>query len=341
MALDPRIFPYYLKAVEPFGGHDVVQNLLTQSEIEYILTFSGFIVIVKPWNHKFDLQDYGYSPDTNYRLFNQQWELILSNRSKSGLFGESPSELNVLVESPNASFLHITFDTLDEPVCGLLWVCNQITPQDVQRSISSLQSSRSALKKSQSINEIFLSTENLAKVGSIRIYFLSRPWESQIRLTDFISDSKTTIVNQETAPIIVLYPERSGWYLITHVINNVAYPLIFRDITGVGVRRIRSLDEGSFYLDFSNRHLTPPLIYGNAFPTDDSTENWLNADNKIRLNADLIYSGATMKANSSSNVVIEIDEFILLESVGKNLSSMTYVPLPKGLASGSSDCVVL
>jgi hypothetical protein len=326
MPINPRFIPYIDEITSYFGGIEVVQYLLTQREMEYILLFSGFVVCVKSWDLALDLKEYGYNIQTPYRVFNQNFEFLYEAYSQSGFFGENEQDLSALTFSPNASFLHIKFESTDEPVCGLLWVCNQLSPNQITSKINEWKLKKKSLIVPQVDNEVFIDLENIAQLGYLKIYFTPRPWTTQITLDEIENDPQTTIIRYDLINILTLYPKRSGWYVIAHVIDNETFIVNLESISGSGVRRFRFTDEGAFFIDFTNNNISAPLIYPNIFPTGDSNESWLNAERKIKINAVGNYAGRQMLAKTTATSIINTEDLVFATSVTNINSSMTYTP---------------
>jgi hypothetical protein len=285
MALVNELMRPAVLAALPFGGVDVLKYYLTQEQIEYILLFGGFVSVVRPWAYELDLSEFGFRPRTPYRVFNSRWKFLYEVRPNDTIFGKDSRDLNVLFNTSHADYLHICFDTPSQPVSGLLWVANQISPDEAERKRRRIVENFKRAQFKQPEHEIFLATDSLAKLGALHTYFLEAPWSPNLKPIDVMEDSRRVMTVTELGDTLTLYPKKSGWVVFAQWYPQLEGQPSFgwiathvRDLEGEGVNRVRLTNAGAYYLELGSSSLAPPL------------STWGETNFKIRVEGHLTYN---------------------------------------------------
>lgn len=281
---------------QTFGGTNEVGVLLTAEQIEYILLYSGFISIVRPWSLEIDLSFYDYINGTPCRILNENLEELYSYVPNGSVFGLNPKDVETVALAKHGALLHISFETTKGIIIGLLWVCNQLSPRQISSQIQAWELQIDSVERRQPEHEIFFDPGDLVESkGQLKVYFLAGVWEQQYTPTEVINNDKTVSSSYDVDKPLVLYPQRSGWYIFAQVkeINGVEVSrdlLLLDALTGIGSRRIRETADFSFFIHLQNDNLAAPMADPLALFGTTGTMNWFDAEPRMRLQASLAYS---------------------------------------------------
>lgn len=305
MTLNPILKAEAERLAKPFGGLEIVRQLITQTYLEDILLSPGFTAVVKPWaNPKLDLRSFGYIPQTPYRVFNDHYQFLYEERT-SGEFGNNTLDIEALVKTSHASYLYIQFENELEPMTGLIWVCNRLSPSQVQENLAIRRDRFKAARRRHTRNELYLETSLLAATGTLKFYYLPEPYIAEPTAQEVIFDDRSEIIESPIVPRILLFPDRPGWYLFTHEqASGIINTLDISGLNGIGLRRIRKNQQGLVYIDTTNQNLNLPQPSDQQLAASTTQTGWLQTDPFIRLDADLIYFDNTIQVETSSTLVI-------------------------------------
>lgn len=302
-----------------FGGLDVVKQLVTQKYLENILIFPGFKAVVKPWSDpKLDLASLGYIPDSNYFVFNDQWEFLYESQTSSE-FGWSQKDQELLIRATHGSYVYIQFENDLEPVVGLIWICNRLSPNQVQNTLNQLADQRKSIIKTQKRNELFIETSRLAQSGILKFYFLAVSHSFSYSPEEIIANPQTEVLELPLIPRVLLYPDKPGWYLFTHESEPGRRNILsLENFKGIGHRRLKTSPGGAVFLETSNINLSFPYISENSLPAQSTYTGWLQTDPMIRLEGEFGYFDGTIKITSSSQMTVTTPPNALINMVGSN-----------------------
>lgn len=305
MAIPDRLKPILDRATETFGGLVEIEKVLTQEQLAYILQFPGFIVIVKPWHPHFDLREYGFQTKTIYRVYDRNNSFLYEVYSSSGYYGEDPRDLEYMLKTSNGSYLHIAFDTANGPVCGMLWVCNQLSKNTIKAIVAKWEDTLNRLAPGLVVHEVFLDGTSLP-TGTVKIYFLKSVRMRSSNIDEIKSDPSTEVAFHESGVVIPIYPRISGWYVFEFIppvirqddnklytpyetLNNLN-PIPLRPVltNGIGDRRFRIADNGACFVELRNDFLGTTVPTSRSLVGSNTSYDWFNADEKIHLEIKLV-----------------------------------------------------
>lgn len=295
---------------DDFGGRDYLPLYFSTKDLQTILTFGGFICIVKPWASTVDLAEYGFSNLSSYSIYNKDWQFLYEVREDHTFYGKSDKDLELLWKAYNGEYFFINFRTGTAPVTGIL-ICNNQMPSEREKYwIKGWVAASEVNAWRPQYHEVLFQQTTLLNGGYIRIHFIGGNFTDRPTLEDFYyyaPDPDETIQERglrENVEILDVpvenlvnwYPRVSGWYLFRHLyaylmpaegtnrtsmlckdltcslerrpgdsVGDVNIPLVFTGVTGVGVRRLRYLQDGIFYLDLKGDNLAPAYASSTVF----------------------------------------------------------------------------
>jgi hypothetical protein len=242
MTLPNEVKGYIEKIAYPFGGYDEASEYVSKKDFEYLFTFPGFIITVKPWAAQFDLQEYGYLPKQKYHIYDRDFNLIYSEHSEDGYFGSSVDIQNLL-EQKHASFLFISFSTDLGPKLGLLWVCNKPSRTLIKTQITKWQLQIAKVLSNYQSNDIILRTDNIDS-ESVRLYLLPGIWNEKLIPEEVINHPLTTYQDYEIdSSVILINLTRTGWY----VFKAGTDILELNNLTGRGLDKLSNNEYAYFF----------------------------------------------------------------------------------------------
>ncbi len=316
------------KLTEPFGGLSQVRPSISQSQLEYISLFPGFTTIAKPWAKEVNLETKGFRPGTTYRVFDSELRFLYEvfPSIEEPFFGLDTRDLNELTYRRNGDYLHIQFDTFEGPVCGLIWIQNQIAPSLAKQQIDIWLRDIETNTPRQTEHELFASTTLLSPSrGQVVIYFIPGSWELQLSPEDILlSESEEKIITyREAGDPLVLYPNLNGWYLfLQEDANGVRSFLTLMDQYGIGTRRLRRVEQ-VFFFQAHNADLAPSIADTRQAIGNTGTLSWSSSEPKMRIEANLDYFSfiiltgtTTLSAYGDTNSSVECDDILATESFG-------------------------
>lgn len=282
----PNQFHSYLDRIsEAFGGFDQVLNLLPDRDLEYLLTFPGFIHVVKPWAPLIDLREYGYQIDAPYTLLDEHFRFLKRGVAPNGFFGSLSAEVDTLVRASHGSFLHIRFESATQPVLGLLWVCNKLSPQQIKNQVSVWESQQIQRRRQLTVNEFFLSTQFLLPDDIVRVSFLPGIYRERFDSDGIINHPNVSVsLHRADTKIVYFYPQQSGWCLFEVLRGSERSILELTETAGTGLERFKLTLAGTYFLELHNRATTVRYPTIRSQPTIGAS---LIEDVAVRLEANL------------------------------------------------------
>lgn len=237
-----------------------------------------------------NLRNYGMTGNT-FSVFNSDMEFLYLGYNERGEFGPDPRDVEVLLRSPHATTLYVKFDTQYAEKLILLWCCTELSPQERRAVVDQELYLREAANLDAKANELYVVTSGLRQTGRLAVYFLPQAWIPLVSYDNIRTNPLTEVDNYSVENELALVNlERSGWFLFEHWING--YPvrtLKLDNLVGAGVRRIRSTEDGLYFLDLTNNALRPSDLQQSAFGSAEQTLTWTEMDKYVRVEASFRY----------------------------------------------------
>jgi hypothetical protein len=271
-----------------FGDINNVLQLLTDADLEYLVTFPGFVVVVKAWYPTVELTDFGYRPGTVYTVMDNKLRYLYQRASSTGLFGDDDAEVEVLFNAQHGSFLHIHFYTDTGPTIGLLWICNQLESEKIKARIGQWVAERNSLLSFSLPNELFVSCRYLLPTDEVIIQFVPGAWTEPLS-KDAIAASRDiqVSVHRGSDQTIYLQPFQSGWWSFLLVRDGVTAQLDLANLQGSGLLKVLRSKYDTWFINLSSSN-TAQLPTSSSFPTASTAPKSSNLP--LRVEADFVLS---------------------------------------------------
>lgn len=290
MAISSQFLPVLEVSAQPFGGLAELRQTLSDVEIAYLLQFPGPINVVRPWQRQVNLTEYKFVPGSVYKVYDANMSFLYQVVSTTGYYGEDSRDLEWLLKTPQARYLHVLFETSDGPIIALMWVCNQLPRSVISAIVSEWEQRIGKLRPEHPGHEIFFDATSLPP-GNVAIRYLiglSTPKKSG---ADIKADPNVQIINSPTGAIIPFYPRRSGWCTFEFFSKldaiDRAIVLEAEVSSGVGERRFRHYGDGLYYIELRNQTLIPPVSSIQNRAGALSSHVWFDADERLQLDIKL------------------------------------------------------
>lgn len=247
-------FTNYLNEVgSEFGGYPIISNVLSEDSISNLITYPGFIYIVKPWSPKINLVNLGYVLNTRYTVFDNKKNKLYSARSNSGFFGDTYREGVLLNEASHMSYWYILLETEDGPLTGLIWISKVIPNSVKQAAIDSWSKQRTVLNNALYQHEAFIEVSNLSIEDSIKTYFVTGLQAENYIPSEIKQHPNVQIFIQKADRVFTLYPKLNGWYYFEHISKkNITTALTLENIVGPNTDRFKTYGKNTYYVELNH-----------------------------------------------------------------------------------------
>jgi hypothetical protein len=253
---------YFQNVGAAFGSYSELSSFVSDKTLSYILTFPGFVAVVKPWSPQITLSNYGYVPGQQYNVFDSNHNFLYGASSASGTYGnENSIDVSTLYKQEHGSYLIINFPVERGYNLGLLWVCNKPNKANIRNQINKwIEESIIALNNLQvSTLSLYLGTLNISK---IRIFILPGVWNQKFSPADIINH-KLVIYEDFTfyGDTVLLNLNKTGWYVFYDNVN--LQPLRLTNVNGVGEERLSINSNKTYFITLDDRglFLDQPLLH--------------------------------------------------------------------------------
>jgi len=291
---------------DSFGGYSNLLSFLTIEEITYLTTFSGFIEIIKPWDYKVNLQEYGLKKPTSvYKVYDSNFKYLYSTQAFEGHFGSNQEDIDFLFSTKHGSYGHIIFEGSTEPVIGLLWVAKELTATQKRATVDYRLSQIKWLEEIDRSAEVIINPYGISAAENdiLTIYSLSGRWELDLTVEDIINNVDAEVVQQPATEQVFLYPKLNNWYVFSWSIFETGETKFLKlvDIQGIGNERIVYRD-GLHFISPYNTLLRSSVSIGYNFLANRSTDNnYYGKGNRLEIWANF------EEAFSTSLAAIQLD----------------------------------
>lgn len=263
-----------------FGGADNFLEVLSQNsvysyeidaQLNALLSHADATVVITPTNLTFKLYEvYSGVAESNsiqfeepYSVHNLEGQLLYRVSEHNGIFGYSPLDRALLLQSKPGQFYYLHYSTYTGKRTLLLVVNVFMIESKKKVAIGpTLREQQPVELLNQSLNTILFKLSNgqrdMSQPGlplyPVRVYFLQSPPGRVPSRTEVTTNpiSEKTEYEMELDSSFVIHPQTSGWLVFNQVTRSGELPLEIQGMTGAGVHRLIEASPGVYYVGVSS-----------------------------------------------------------------------------------------